>query len=52
MEATLRRIEARNPSLNALVFLDTEGARERAAAAERALGDGVGSGRCTACPPR
>ncbi len=52
LDATIERIEARNPSLNALVFLDTEGARERAAAAERALGDGVGSGRCTACPPR
>lgn len=37
MEATLARIEARNPSINALVFLDPERARGQARAAEAAL---------------
>ncbi|HJZ38690.1 MAG TPA: amidase [Solirubrobacterales bacterium] len=36
MEATIERIEARNPSLNALVYTDFVGARERAKAAEKA----------------
>ena len=53
MEATIARIEQRNPSLNALIFLDFDGARKEArhaedavmrgdaarAAARRALGD-------------
>jgi amidase/aspartyl-tRNA(Asn)/glutamyl-tRNA(Gln) amidotransferase subunit A len=37
MDATIERIEARNPSLNALVFTDFEGARAGARAAEDAL---------------
>ena len=37
LEATIERIEARNPSLNALVFLDFEGARAAAREAERAV---------------
>ncbi len=35
------RIEERNPTLNALVFLDLDQARERARAAERAVLDGA-----------
>jgi len=44
MDATLARIEARNPSLNALIFLDPDGARENAKAAEAAVmrGDPLG----------
>ncbi len=44
MDATLARIEARNPSLNALIFLDPEGARKSARAAEEAVmrGDPLG----------
>jgi amidase/aspartyl-tRNA(Asn)/glutamyl-tRNA(Gln) amidotransferase subunit A len=44
MEATLARIEARNPSLNALVFLDPEGARREAKKAEDAVmaGEAIG----------
>jgi amidase len=44
MEATLDRIEARNPSLNALIFLDLDGARKNARAAEDAVmrGDVIG----------
>ena len=34
MDATLARIEKRNPSLNAFVFLDAEGARKTARRAE------------------
>jgi amidase/aspartyl-tRNA(Asn)/glutamyl-tRNA(Gln) amidotransferase subunit A len=37
LEATIGRIEARNPSLNALIYLDFEGARAAAREAERAL---------------
>src|SRR6478609_7226066 len=37
VDAFIRRIEARNPSLNALVYLDFDGARARAKEAERAL---------------
>lgn len=44
MEATLDRIEARNPSLNALIFLDPDGARKNARAAEDSVmrGDAIG----------
>ena len=35
VEAFIRRIEARNPSLNAFVYLDFDGARTRAKEAER-----------------
>src|SRR3954462_3955482 len=41
LEARIKRIEARNPSLNALVFLDFEGARAAAKAAEDALTSGA-----------
>ncbi|HET7714443.1 MAG TPA: amidase [Bauldia sp.] len=37
MDATLTRIEKRNPSLNALIFIDAEGARKQAKRAEEAL---------------
>lgn len=37
IDAFIRRIEARNPSLNALVYVDFDGARARAKEAERAL---------------
>ncbi|WP_271524146.1 amidase family protein [Bradyrhizobium sp. CCBAU 53380] len=37
VDAFIQRIEARNPSLNALVYLDFDGARMRAKEAERAL---------------
>jgi amidase/aspartyl-tRNA(Asn)/glutamyl-tRNA(Gln) amidotransferase subunit A len=44
MDATLARIEQRNPSLNALIFLDPDGARKDARHAEEAVmrGDAVG----------
>ncbi len=44
MDVTLERIAARNPSLNALIFLDPEGARKNARAAEDAVmrGDPLG----------
>jgi amidase len=41
MDAVLARIEERNPSLNALVFTDVDGAREQARAAEAALMSGA-----------
>ena len=44
MDATLERIEARNPSLNALVFLDLDGARAAAREAERAVTSGAALG--------
>jgi amidase/aspartyl-tRNA(Asn)/glutamyl-tRNA(Gln) amidotransferase subunit A len=37
MDATIARIEARNPSLNALIFTDFDGARQAARAAEAAV---------------
>jgi amidase len=37
VDAFLQRIDARNPSLNAFVFLDPDGARKRAKDAERAV---------------
>jgi amidase/aspartyl-tRNA(Asn)/glutamyl-tRNA(Gln) amidotransferase subunit A len=37
VEAFIRRIEERNPSLNALVYVDFDGARTRARETERAL---------------
>ncbi len=37
IDALISRIEARNPSLNALVYLDFDGARMRAKEAERAV---------------
>jgi len=40
MEATIARIEKRNPSLNALVFTDFDGARKEAAKAEERLAKG------------
>jgi amidase/aspartyl-tRNA(Asn)/glutamyl-tRNA(Gln) amidotransferase subunit A len=44
MDATLTRIDQRNPSLNALIFLDPDGARKEAKRAEDAImrGDAVG----------
>jgi amidase len=40
MTATIARIERRNPSLNAFIFLDFDQAMERARAAEKALTSG------------
>src|SRR5215469_9981345 len=40
VEAFIRRIEARNPSLNAFVYLDFDGARAKAREAEGALAAG------------
>src|SRR4249919_1913215 len=40
MDATIARIERRNPSLNALVFTDFDGARREAARAEARLVSG------------
>jgi amidase/aspartyl-tRNA(Asn)/glutamyl-tRNA(Gln) amidotransferase subunit A len=37
MDATIARIETRNPSLNALIFTDFDGARQAARAAEAAV---------------
>ena len=44
MEATISRIEARNPSLNAFVFTDFEGARAAVAKVGELLGDARGRG--------
>lgn len=44
LDAVIERIEARNPSLNALVFTAFDEAREQARAAERALGSGAALG--------
>jgi amidase/aspartyl-tRNA(Asn)/glutamyl-tRNA(Gln) amidotransferase subunit A len=44
MDAALARIEARNPSLNALIFLDAEGARKNARRAEDAVMKGEALG--------
>jgi amidase len=41
MDAVLARIEKRNPSLNALVFTDADGARQQAREAETALMSGA-----------
>jgi amidase len=45
MDAAIARIEKRNPSLNALIFTDFEGARKEAAKAEAAVmrGEALGS---------
>jgi amidase/aspartyl-tRNA(Asn)/glutamyl-tRNA(Gln) amidotransferase subunit A len=40
MEAAIARVEARNPSLNALIFTDFDGARAEARKAEQAVMDG------------
>ncbi len=44
MEATIARIEKRNPSLNALIFLGLDDARKEAAAAEAAVMKGEATG--------
>jgi amidase len=41
MDATIARIETRNPSLNALVFTDFDGARKAAVKAENLLMSGI-----------
>ena len=41
MKSTIERIERRNPSLNAFVYLDFDGAMEQARAAEAALAGGT-----------
>jgi amidase/aspartyl-tRNA(Asn)/glutamyl-tRNA(Gln) amidotransferase subunit A len=50
MEVTLRRIEAREPSLNAIVFRGFEEAMESARAAEAALGRGEHGGPLLGVP--
>ncbi len=44
MKSTIERIEKRNPSLNAFVFVDFEQAMERARAAEKAVTSGANLG--------
>ncbi len=52
LDAHLVQIDRRNSSLNAIVTLDTDGARERARNADRALARGEVWGRYMACPLR
>ncbi len=50
LDAVIARIEARNPSLNALVFTAFDEAREQARRAERALTSGEAIGRLHGVP--
>jgi amidase len=50
MEATIHRIETRNPSLNAFVYLAFEEAREKAREAERQLTQGAAVGALFGVP--
>ncbi|MFB3826593.1 MAG: amidase [Bryobacteraceae bacterium] len=50
LEAHLARIRAKNPALNALVLVDEEGARRRAAEADSALASGICWGRLHGVP--
>src|SRR5215469_13404719 len=51
VEAFIRRIEARNPSLNAFVYLDFDGAREKAREAGGAFVAGERLGPLQGFPP-
>jgi amidase len=50
MDAAIARIEKRNPSINALVFTDFDGARREAKAAEKAVMSGAALGRLHGVP--
>ena len=52
LDAHLDRIERLNPSVNAIVTLDAEGARAAADAADAALAAARTSARCTGCRSR
>ena len=52
LQAHLAQIDARNPTLNAVITLDAERAYERAREADAALARGELWGRCMACPLR
>ena len=49
LDKLLDRISAVNPDINAVVTMDEDRARERAAAADEALENGADWDRCTAC---
>ena len=49
LEHHLDRVRAVNPTINAVVALDEDGARQRARAADAARARGTISARCTAC---
>ena len=49
LEAQLDRIAQRNPVLNAVVSLDADGARDRAARPMRRDAEARSGGRCMAC---
>ena len=49
LDLYLKRVEAYNPELNAIIATDIEGARKRAKAADKAVKAGRSWGRCTAC---
>jgi amidase len=51
VNAHLERIEALNPTLNAFVFVDTEGARRQARAADAAVLRGDALGPLHGIPP-
>jgi amidase len=50
IEAFLQRIEERNPSINALTFVDADGAMQRPGRPSDRSWLGTSSGRCMACP--
>ena len=50
LDLYLERVAKHNPSLNAIIAMDVDGARKRARAADRALARKQGGGCCTACP--
>jgi amidase len=52
VETTIRRVEARNPSLNAFVFKGYDDGRQAAKQAEKALLGSEPLGSCTACRPQ
>ena len=52
VDAVIERIEERNPSINAFVFMGFDDARERAEKAEQAVVRARSSARCTACRSR
>ncbi len=52
INAYLRRIEAVNPKLNAVVQLTAEAARAQARETDKAFARGGAKGRCTAYPLR